>query len=140
MLSYTLAAVTPAEASAYVAARGLTGWPVDEPAQAAALRRGQDAIARDYNERWADEWGNDDPPELVKFAIIEAGVVEARDPGFLTRVVKASDAKMLTRVGDIGWTPVPGPGGVEALRPRLLHVEAMLAPRLRSRAMFLLRA
>ena len=137
MLSFTALAVTPSEATAYVTARGLDGWPETEPAQAAALRRGQDAIAREYNGRWAEEWDTEDAPDLVRMAIIEAAVAEARDPGFLSRVVNASDAKMLTRVGEIGWTPVPGPGGVEALRPRLLHVEAMLAPLLRPRTVFL---
>lgn len=140
MLSYTTLAVTPAEATTYVDARGLAGWPEDEPAQAAALRRGQDAIAREYNGRWAEEWDSEDAPDLVRFAVIEAAVAEARDPGFLTRVVKASDAKALTRVGEIGWAPVPGPGGVESLRPRLLHVEAMLAPLLRSQVVHLVRA
>ena len=140
MLSFTALAVTPSEATAYVTARALTDWPEAEPAQAAALRRGQDHIAREYNGRWADEWESEDAPDLVRFAIIEAAVVEARNPGSLSPAVKASDAKMLTGVGSISWSPIQGPTGVEALRPRLLHVEAMLAPVLRARSMFLERA
>ena len=139
-LSYTVPAVTPAEAAAYITARGITGWPEDEPEQEAALRRGQDHIAREYNHRWAVEFDNDDAPELVQFAIIEAALVEARSPGSLSPTVKASDAKMLTGVGSISWTPIPGPNGVDALRPRLLHVEAMLSGVVKSPTVFLERA
>ena len=139
-LSYTTLAITPAEALAYITARGITGWPETEPPQVAALRRGQDCLAREYNERWSIEFDNDDPPELVKFAIIEAAIVEARNPGALSPTVKASDAKMLTGVGSITWTPISGPNGVEALRPRLLHVEAMLSGLIRAQTIFLERA
>jgi hypothetical protein len=127
MLSYTVAAVTPADALAYVTARALTGWPGSEPAQVAALRRGQDHVAREYNGQWLEEFTDATAPELVKFAVVEAALVEARAPGSLSPTVKASEAKMLTGVGSITWTPIKGPAGVDALRPRLLHVEAMLA-------------
>lgn len=127
MLSFTAPAVTPAEALAYVAARALTGWPGTEPAQVAALRRGQDHVAREYNGQWLVEFDNAAAPELVKFAVVEAALVEARAPGSLSPTVKASDAKMLTGVGSITWTPIKGPAGVDALRPRLLHVEAMIS-------------
>ena len=140
MLSFTDLAVTHAAASDYVSARALSGWPEDEPGQEAALRRGQDHIAREYNHRWASEFENDDAPELVQFAIIEAALVEARNPGALSPTVKASDAKMLTGVGSITWTPIPGPNGVDALRPRLLHVEAMLSGVVKSPTVFLERA
>ena len=140
MLSYTVAAVTPAEASSYITARSITGWPETEATQVAALRRGQDYLAREYNERWNVEFDNDDAPELVKFSIIEAALVEARNPGSLSPTVKASDAKMLTGVGSITWTPISGPGGVDALRPRLLHVEAMLSGLIRAQTIFLERA
>ena len=140
MLSFTDLAVTLAAASDYVSARALSGWPDGEPAQQAAIRRGQDHIAREYNERWAVEFDNADAPELVKFAIIEAALVEARNPGALSPTVKASDAKMLTGVGSISWTPIPGPNGVDALRPRLLHVEAMLSGVVKSPTVFLERA
>ena len=140
MLSFTSSAVTTSEAESYVDERALAGWPEGDTEQRAALRRGQDHIAREYNGRWADEWESEDAPDLVRFAIIEAAVVEARQPGSLSPAVKASEAKMLTGVGSISWSPIQGPTGVEALRPRLLHVETMLAPVLRSRAMFLERA
>ena len=140
MLSFTDLAVTLAEASDYVSARALSGWPEGEPAQQAALRRGQDHISREYNSRWLSEFDNNDAPELVRFAIIEAALVEARNPGALSPTVKASDAKMLTGVGSITWTPISGPGGVDALRPRLLHVEAMLSGLIRAQTIFLERA
>jgi hypothetical protein len=140
MLSFTDPAVTPAEALDYVTARAIAGWPDAEPAQVAALRRGQDWVAREFNDRWTVEFDNDDAPDLVMFAIIEAALVEAANPGALSPTVKAADAKMLTGVGSISWTPIPSPGGVEALRPRLLHVEAMLRGLVRGTAIFLERA
>ena len=140
MLSYTAAAVTPAEALAYIAARGIAGWPDGEPAQIAALRRGQDHIAREYNAQWTIEFTEADAPEVVKFAIIEAALVEARAPGSLAPTVKATDVKMLTRVGSISWTPVAVAGGVDALKPRLMHVEAMLSGLIRAQTIFLERA
>lgn len=136
-LSFTVAAVTAAEALTYINARAITGWPATEAPQIAALRRGQDYIARDYNDQWTVEFENNDAPELVKFAIVEAALVEARNPGALSPTVTASDAKMLTGVGSISWTPIPGPKGVDALRPRLLHVEAMLSGLIRARMIFL---
>jgi hypothetical protein len=140
MLSYTDAAVTPAEALAYINARALTGWPAAEPAQIAALRRGQDHIAREYNGQWSIEFTEADTPDVVKFAVIEAALVEARAPGSLAPTVKATDVKMLTSVGSISWTPVPVAGGVDALKPRLLHVEAMLSGLVTGRTIFLARA
>ena len=124
MLTYTDLAVTTAEALAYMASRGLTGWPYAETDQTAALRRGQDYIAREYNGKWSDEWT--DAPDVVKNAIFEAALVEAGSPGVLSPMVKATDAKVLTSVGSISWTPVGGSYGADALKPRLLHVEAML--------------
>lgn len=82
MISLTSPAVTASEASAYVASRGLTGWPETEADQIAALRRGQDYIAYEYNAVWAEEWNT--PPEAVTFAIIEAAIREAQAPGSLS--------------------------------------------------------
>jgi hypothetical protein len=140
MLSFTDPAVTPSEALTYVTARALTGWPADQPAQVAALRRGQDHIAREYNGRWLVDFETDDAPDLVQFAVIEAALVEARNPGSLAPTVKASDAKTLTGVGSITWTPIKGAAGVDALRPRLLHVEAMLRGLVGGQTVFLERA
>jgi hypothetical protein len=140
MLSYTDLAVTLQEAEDYIGARALTGWPEGADAQEAALRRGQDHIAREYNDRWAVSFWDEDAPEVVQFAIIEAAIVEARAPGSLAPTVKANEAKMLTGVDSITWTPIQGPGGVEALRPRLLHVEAMLRGFVRGNTIYLERA
>lgn len=78
MLSFTEMAVTSQEAEAYAESRGLT-WADDE----GALRRGQDYIAATYNSRWKDEWANEEAPEGVKFAIIEAAFREAAAPNSL---------------------------------------------------------
>lgn len=125
MLSYTDLAVTVAEADAYVAARALSGWPDVEADKTAALRRGQDYIAREYNGRWVEEWT--EAPEVVQNAICEAALVEAANVGALSPVVKEADAKVLTEVKGIRWERIPGRGGVEGMRPRLLHVEALLS-------------
>lgn len=140
MLSFTELAVTDQEATAYIDARALTGWPEGEAEQEAALRRGQDWVAREYNDRFTVEFENDGAPDAVQFAVIEAALAEARDPGFLSRVVRATDAKVLTQAGQISWTPTSGPGGVEALRPRLLHVEAILKPYIGTNVIYLERA
>ena len=81
MLSLTTPIVTPAEASSYIAARGYAGWPADEPEQEAAILRGQAWLAVTYNGRWVEEW--EDAPEAVQFAVIEAALREARQPGSL---------------------------------------------------------
>lgn len=81
MLSLTDPIVTPAEATAYIDARGYAGWPAGEPEQSAAILRGQTYIAVTYNGRWIEEW--EDAPEAVQFAVIEAALREARQPGSL---------------------------------------------------------
>jgi hypothetical protein len=139
-LSYTTAAVTPTVATNYINARALSGWPTNTADQAAALRRAQDYIARTYNELWAEEFTDATAPETVKYAIIEAALVEAKEPGILSPTVKPIDAKVLTGVGSISWQPVSLPGGVDALVPRLLHVEALLAEHLKDATIHLTRA
>ena len=81
MLSLTDPIVTPAQASSYIAARGYAGWPADEALQEAAILRGQTWLAVTYNGRWLEEW--EDAPEAVEFAVIEAALREAREPGIL---------------------------------------------------------
>lgn len=83
MLSFTEMAVTSQEAEAYAESRGLT-WADDE----GALRRGQDYIAATYNARWKDEWANEEAPEGVKFAIIEAAIRELANPGSMSPDLK----------------------------------------------------
>ncbi len=81
-LSYTEAAVTEAEADAYAQPRGWSDWAAaTADDKTAALRRGQDAIAGLYNARWTVEFENDDAPDQVKFAIVEAAWRELAKPG-----------------------------------------------------------
>ncbi|MEX0803332.1 MAG: DnaT-like ssDNA-binding protein [Candidatus Binatia bacterium] len=140
MLSYTILAVTAADATTYMEARGKAAWPADADDRTEALRRGQDYIAREYNERWAEEWENDDAPELVQFAIYEAALAEAVTPGLLSPTVKAIDAKILTKAPEVEWTPVGGLSGVSSLKPRLMHIEALLRPVLTATGTVLVRA
>lgn len=128
MLSFTDIAVTAADAAAYVAARGLTGWPALEADQLAALRRGQDHIAREYNGRWAVDFDDTTAPDVVKFAIIEAALVEAVTPGALAPVVTPGQAKVLVEVKGIRWETLRKGGGAGDMKPVLTAVQAMLGP------------
>lgn len=89
MLSYTVLAVTEAEAGEYFTASG-EAWAGD----AAALMRGQRYVASTYNGRWLAPFYNAAAPDAVKHAIFEAARREADVPGSLAadyqapRVVK----------------------------------------------------
>ena len=140
MLSFTETAVTVEAATAYLDAIEAADWPDSTAEREAAILRGQRHLAREYNQRWADEWANDEAPELVQHAIAEAALVEARTPGITSRVVTPSEAKVLTRVGSLQWQPVRQGDTAEGMKPRLTHVEAMLRPVLRAKSIFLERA
>ena len=140
MLSLTDPAVSEAEAQAYIAARGLLGWPGDEPEQLAALRLGQDYIAREYNHRWTDEWANDDAPQGVKFAIIEAARAEIARPGVLSQIIELGREKVLTRAGEIGWTPAKANASIADLMPRFTAIDGYLRGHVRGSTIFLARA
>lgn len=105
MLSFTDLAVELAEADDYATARAWANWTGTDEVKTAALRRGQDFIAGEYNDRWVDEWENDDAPENVKFAIIEAARRELVSPGSTAPDITPGTAKILTQVDTIGWTP-----------------------------------
>jgi hypothetical protein len=124
MLSLTTLAVTTTEADAYVAARGLSGWPSDTTAKTVALRRGQDYIAGLYNTLWLTEWTV--APDEVKFAIIEAAWREAVTPGVLLPDVTPGTVKVLTGVKGITWERVKTVGGVESLRPSIPVIDGLL--------------
>lgn len=128
MLDYDTPALTVAEATNYINAGGLTGWPALEADRASALLRGQRYLAREFNNRWGIVFTNSTAPDLVKFAVAEVALVEARSPGVLSRVVTPGEAKALVGVDSIRWALIPMPGGEEILRPRVTHVDAMLAP------------
>lgn len=82
-LSYVDPAVTEPEADAYLAATG-EAWTGTSEAKAAAIMRGQRYVAGIGNGRWASEWDNDQAPEPVRFAIIEAARRELASPGSLS--------------------------------------------------------
>ena len=128
MLSLSTPAVTPAEASAYVASLGLAGWPSTEPEQAQAIRRGQRWVAATYNRRWREPFENEDAPELVRFAVIEAAAIEAAQAGALSTAPSIpSQGKVLTKVGEIAWTPHQRRER-DSDAVRVPHIEDMLAP------------
>jgi hypothetical protein len=56
-------------------------------------------------------------PAAVKNAQAAIARVEVQNPGTLSPVYDRSKAKVLTSVGNIGWTPKAGPSTVEAARP-----------------------
>ena len=126
MLSYDTSAVTVAYADAYATARGLAAWTGTTEAKTAALRRGQDYVAREFNGRWQAEWTDATAPDLVKMAIVEAAIVEMTTPGALSPVVTPSQAKVLVEVKGIKWEPLKAGSGVDGMKPVLTHVEAML--------------
>ncbi|GAA4169132.1 DnaT-like ssDNA-binding protein [Shinella granuli] len=88
MLSFTTLAVTLEEANAYATARAWANWTGTNDAKTAALRRGQDAIASMYNSRWIVEFDDEDAPEQVQFAIIEAARRELVKPGSMSPDLK----------------------------------------------------
>lgn len=139
MLSYTEPAVTPAQAIAYVTARGVEGWPTDEPAQAVLLRRGQDYIAHQYNDMWCVEFDDEDAPELVKFAIIEAAIIEMREPGLLSEHVDLSKRIASQSVDGASESYFP-PGLSSGDRAFSSSIKGLLSGLLRQRQRFIKRA
>lgn len=125
MLSYTTPAITPTEATAYLMAAGVTGWPADATAQDQAILRGQRYIAARFNGRWVEEWTT--PPDEVLHAICEAALIEAREPSKLSPVSTPAGDKVLVGVGALTWERVKGAGGADAYIPRIATVEGLLA-------------
>lgn len=127
MLSFTDPAVTPAEATTYLQAGGVSGWPESETPRAQAIMRGQRYVAGRYNTRWLTEWENDGAPDQVKYAIAEAALLEAKTPGSLSAVSNPSTDKVLVQAGKLGWERVKGAGGAYSWWPRASAVEGLLA-------------
>lgn len=125
MLSFETMAVTRSEADTYCVARGIADWTGSDAIKDAALRRGQDYIAGEYNGRWTVEFDDTDAPEAVKYAVIEAAVREIKVPFSLTPDLTPGREKVLTGVKGITWTPIKI-GGVAALKPYLTSVEGLL--------------
>lgn len=127
MLSYTAPAVTPTEAQAYITAAGSDGWPAASTAQAQAIMRGQRYLAARFNGRWLTEWENDGAPDQVRFAIIEAALVEARAPGGLSPVSTPATDKVLVGAGKLTWERIGDASAPDAHVPRLVAVDGLLA-------------
>lgn len=136
MLSYTDLAVTAAEASDYLGAAGVAVLLTDTD-----LMAGQRFIATRFNSRWTVRFDAATVPDAVKYAIIEAAVVEKRTPGILSPVSTPSTDKVLVQAGKLQWERVKGAGGADAYIPRIAVVEGLLAGLIRSsNTTFLLRA
>ncbi|WP_312526716.1 hypothetical protein [Paracoccus sp. (in: a-proteobacteria)] len=136
MLSYTVLAVTAMEASDYLGAAG-----VAVVLHETDLLRGQRHIAARFNARWTVQFDADSVPDPVKWAIIEAAVIEQRAPGSLSPVSTPSTDKVLVAAGKLQWERVKGAGGADSYIPRIAAVEGLLGPLTRSsNTTFLLRA
>lgn len=127
MLSFDTLALTVSDADAYATARGLADWAGDTQTKTAALRRGQDYIAAEYNARWLVEFTDADAPDEVKYAITEAALREIVTPFSLTPDIIPGREKVLTGVKGITWTPLKTAGGVSGLKPFITAIEGLLA-------------
>ena len=109
--------ITVAECEAFAVAywgHSLTGSPANKEA---ALRR---AFVLMSVLPWnADLWPTfgGTIPQAVKNAQASIARVEFQSPGSLSPVYDKSNAKVLTAVGSLQWTPKAGPNTVEAARP-----------------------
>lgn len=129
MLSYSALAVTRTDADAYHQDRANADWgSATTGARDAALRRGQDFIAREYNTRWTSVFDNSDVPVEVKLAIYEAALMELRKPGTFSPTTTGQDAKMLVGVGSLRWERLGETKGSEALLPTIRHIDNLLMP------------
>lgn len=122
MLSWTEMAVTEEEAQAYATSRGLFDWF----ASPEALRRGQDFIAGLYNGRWKGEWSNDEAPDEVKFAIVEAAYYELKNPHALQPVVTANQQLTREKIGPLEFEYAEVSAIPENARPVLTKIRDML--------------
>lgn len=92
----------------------LTGSPTDKEA---ALRRAfvLMSVLPWKPDLWPTFGGT--IPQAVKNAQSSIARVEFQSPGSLSPVYDKSQAKTLTAVGSLQWTPKAGPNTVEAARP-----------------------
>lgn len=128
MLSFAEPAITIVEADAYAAARAWSNWTGGDAAKEAALRRGQDYIAGLYNARWATEWANDEAPEPVKYAIVEAARRELVSPGsLLPDVTPGSVKKQVAISGAVSVTYAVGNDVANSMRPVFTAIDGLLS-------------
>ncbi|RRH67628.1 hypothetical protein [Falsigemmobacter faecalis] len=132
MHSMIIPAVTPAEATAYVASTGAAGWPSDETEQAQALMRGQRHIASRDNGRWSLDFDGDSVPVEVQYVLIEAATLEARQPGALNPMSTPATGKVLVGAGKLRWERVKGADEAGSYIPRIAAVDGLLRGLVRS--------
>lgn len=127
MLSFTDPAVSVLEADAYASSRGWTNWTGSDATKEAALRRGQDYVAGLYNARWATRWDNDDAPEPVRFAIVEAARRELVAPGsLLPDVTPGTVKKSVALSGAVSVTYAVGEDAAGSMKPVLSVIDGLL--------------
>ena len=107
---------TVAECEAFAVAywaHSLTGSPADKEA---SLRRAfvLMSVLPWKDDLWPTFGGT--IPQAVKNAQAAIARVEFQSPGSLSPVYDKSNAKVLTAVGSLQWTPKAGPNTVEAAR------------------------
>ncbi|WIY54149.1 hypothetical protein O9Z70_06405 [Devosia sp. YIM 151766] len=134
MLSYTDPAVTVQDSDAYLVAAGQT-WTGTDEAKAAAIIRGQRYVASIGNGRWAADWDNDQAPEPVRFAIIEAAQRELAAPGSLSpdyvasKVVRREKKQVGPLAKELEYAEATSAASV---RPDIEIIDQLLAGQLRA--------
>ncbi|WP_226780340.1 hypothetical protein [Oceaniglobus trochenteri] len=112
---------------AYATARGNSAPADASGADAtAALTRASDYIRTRYVLRMGDV--DEADPAIVEATYIAAGY-ELATPGFWSKTFTGSQAKVLTKVDAIQWTPVDsGVRGVDGMLPMSPAIDALLMP------------
>lgn len=110
---------------AYAAMRG--DVVADNAASAAALVRASDYIRTRYVLRFSADY--DDTAPQVEEATYIAAKAELATPGFWTATYDKDDMTVLTSVGKISWTVMPGvKAGIDMMQPTSPMIEALLVP------------
>lgn len=92
----------------------------------AALTRASDYVKYSYVQHFLSRY--DDTLPVVADATYEAANLELATPGFFSKTYTPDQQKVLTKVGDLSWTPIGSADGAEAARPVSTRVDAMLSP------------
>lgn len=121
MLSMTELAITAAEALDYTSAGG-----IEVVLHETDLMRGQRYIAARYNARWLTNWDTAAAPDAVKYAIIEAALVEQRTPGALSPTSTPGTDKVLVQAGKLSWERIGNAAAPDAYIPRNATVDGLL--------------
>ena len=108
---------------AYAVLRG--NVVADDVLSVQALQRASDYIRTRYVLRLAPAF--DENSEAVLEATYLAAGYELDTPGFWSTTFTASSSKVLTKVGDISWTPigVSGMAGADAMLPTSPAIDAL---------------